>query len=882
MKTTIKHLLAAMVLLLVSTLSQSATTNHYDFSVNDIYYKIITEKHEVEAVEKSYTRGSMMYTTRYTGTLNIPAHVVNDGIEYKVKSVYLHASDRLESLILPEGLESINIKDCEGLTKLTIPNSVKEIKSLRGCTGISSLTIPESVSSISNAALSGNVGELIIYCDIPAGKTNLWGETYSFLFLDSKYTSIKVGSKMIGEKAFYGCSTIESIDILSSLIKIGSDAFANCSNLLNVNVESIEKLCSIEFSNAAANPLSYAKHLYINNKEIKDVILPNTIKSINPYVFSGWKELTSITIPESVTEIGEGAFTGCKGLTTFSFPNSITCISNSVFEGCTGLTSVAIPSSIISIGNRAFSGCSGLISITIPEGVTSIGGSAFNNCSGLTSFIISEGVTTIGSSAFSGCSGELIVNCNIPDSKNDYYSPFYNSKFTSVTINGSMIGNYAFYGCSTITSIELGNYVTSIGDAAFYGCTGLTSINIPNSVTSIGAYAFRGCTGLISINIPNSVTTIGAYAFMWCSGLTSITIPSSVTNIGAGAFFCSSITSPIYIDKLFVYLPASYEGEYIIPETIETICDCAFSGCSGLTSVNIPESVTSIGESVFQNCSGLTSINIPNSVTSIGVKAFISCSSLTSINIPESVTSIGNGAFQYCSSLTSINFLSSVMKIGSYAFSDCSNIKTVYSQGITPPTIVNDTFDNTTYTSAFLYIPTGCEEAYGTAEGWKNFSKIREKDFGIKDCLLALKGISGGIVSMKYKTMAQYSFLITADEGWKVSSVSFNGSDVTSELAQDGSYTTPALTGDSELNVVFEQDGNEVKEVGEDGQLRVFASGSAVTIQNNGEPQQVSIYTTDGKAVKQTIAERGNTRITLKEGNVYLLKIGERTFKVAM
>ena len=202
--------------------------------------------------------------------------------------------------------------------------------------------------------------------------------------------------------------------------------------------------------------------------------------------------------------------------------------------------------------------------------------------------------------------------------------------------------------------------------------------------------------------------------------------------------------------------------------------------------------------------------------------------------------------------------------------------------GTTPPTIVNNTFDNTTYSTAFLYIPTGCEEAYGTAEGWKNFAKIREKDFGVKDCLLALKGISGVIVSMKSKTMTQYSFQITADEGWKVSSVSFNGSDVTSELAQNGSYTTPALTGDSELSIVFEQDGNEVKEVGEDGQLRVFASGSAVTIQNNGDPQQVSVYTTDGKSVKQTIAERGNTRIPLNEGNVYLLKIGERTFKVAM
>ena len=160
----------------------------------------------------------------------------------------------------------------------------------------------------------------------------------------------------------------------------------------------------------------------------------------------------------------------------------------------------------------------------------------------------------------------------------------------------------------SITSVAIGNSVTSIGNYAFYQCSGLTSVTIPNSVTSIGERAFQSCSGLTSITIPNSVTSIGENAFYGCSGLTSVTIPNSVTSIGFGAF----------------------------------------SGCSGLTSVTIPNSVTSIGGYAFWGCSGLTSVTIPNSVTSIGDYAFQNCSGLTSITIPNSVTSIGNEAFSGC------------------------------------------------------------------------------------------------------------------------------------------------------------------------------------------------------------------------------------------
>ena len=220
---------------------------------------------------------------------------------------------------------------------------------------------------------------------------------------------------------------------------------------------------------------------------------------------------------------------------------------------------------------------------------------------------------------------------------NDYYNDYI---VRAVIKNGiTSIGDWAFYNCSSLTSIEIPNSVTSIGDYAFFNCTGLTSIEIPNSVTSIGNGAFYYCSSLTSIEIPNSVTSIGDWAFEWCSSLTSIEIPNSVTSIGDWAFeWCSSLTS------------------IEIPNSVTSIGSWAFWGCSGLTSIEIPNSVTSIGDYAFRSCSSLTSIEIPNSVTSIGSWAFWGCSSLTSIEIPNSVTSIGNGAFEDCSSLKDVYY----------------------------------------------------------------------------------------------------------------------------------------------------------------------------------------------------------------------------------
>ena len=198
--------------------------------------------------------------------------------------------------------------------------------------------------------------------------------------------------------------------------------------------------------------------------------------------------------------------------------------------------------------------------------------------------------------------------------------------------------------------------VTSIGNWAFNGCSSLTSVVIPEGVTSIGDWAFNGCSSLTSVVIPEGVTSINDGAFYKCSSLTSIVIPEGVTYIGREAFrYCSSLTS------------------VVIQEGVTSIGASAFCYCSSLASVVIPESVTSIGTGAFSSCSSLTSIVIPESVTSIGDWAFNCCKRLTSVVIPEGVTSIGDSAFNGCRGLTVENApaisvaVFSAMKLGAQA-----------------------------------------------------------------------------------------------------------------------------------------------------------------------------------------------------------------------
>ena len=332
--------------------------------------------------------------------------------------------------------------------------------------------------------------------------------------------------------------------------------------------------------------------------------LEYTVTSVEPAEC----EVLCSTKPTSSTEIVIPSSVTIEGMEF-----SVTSIGNSAFYDCDNLTSIEIPNSVTSIGNSAFYYCYNLTSITVEEGNPVY--DSRNNCNAI--------IETETNTLIAGCQNTIIPN--------------------SVT----SIGYEAFSYCYNLTSIEIPNSVTSIGDYAFFDCYNLTSIEIPNSVTSIGSYAFYSCDNLTSIEIPNSVTSIGNEVFSYCSNLTSITVEE-----GNPVYDSRNNCNAIIETETNTLIQGCQNT--LIPNSVTSIGDEAFSGCSKLTSIEIPNSVTSIGDHAFSDCINLTSIEIPNSVTSIGDTAFLHCSSLTSIEIPNTVTSIGEGAFSRCFNLTNI------------------------------------------------------------------------------------------------------------------------------------------------------------------------------------------------------------------------------------
>ncbi len=349
--------------------------------------------------------------------------------------------------------------------------------------------------------------------------TVISGGNYSGNFVipsEITYNDVICSVTSIGENAFRSCEGLTSIEIPNSVTFIGDNAFNGCTGLKEVHISDIAAWCGIDFGSGSANPLYYAKNLYLNGELVTKLVIPDGVKEIKNYAFYYCTGLTSVTIGNSVTSIGDMAFYNCSGLNSITIPNSVKSIGSRAFELCSRLTNVVIGDGVTSIGNFAFSGCTGLTSIEIPNSVTFIEDYAFNGCERLTSIEIGNGVESIGQGAFCNC-----------------------TRLTSITIPNSVtfIGGGAFYNCSELTSVEIPNSVTSIGENAFSGCTSLTSITIPNSVTSIGRNAFKGCSGLTSVTIGTGVKNIYSEAFAKCENLANVyCLATSVPSTYSDAF----------------------------------------------------------------------------------------------------------------------------------------------------------------------------------------------------------------------------------------------------------------------------------------------------------------------------------------------------------
>lgn len=372
--------------------------------------------------------------------------------------------------------------------------------------------------------------------------------------------------------------------------------------------------------------------------------------------------------------------------------------------------------------------------------------------------------------------------------------------------------------------------VTGIDDHAFYQCDGLTSVTIPSSVTIIEWDAFSECTHLTTLTIDaGSVVEISGYTFYGCTNLTTLNIPSSVTRINEDAFgetgwYNSQPNGLVYAGNVaYKYKGTMPNGTNIIIKSGTVgITSGAFRECSGLSSITIPNGVKFIGSEAFSGCTSLLSVDIPVGVTSIENGTFSGCSSLTSVTIPEGVTNIGGeggwgGAFWGCSSLTSITIPSSVSSIYTNAFSGCDNLLSVTSY-ITKPfntshgagsvDMLDKIFSENTYRNGTLYVPAGTKDLYTRYDGWRDFLNIEEMTGPSQSqtYYLTIIDSQNGSVDVKVKLGDKYTLRISPANGRTVKYVYYNNNDVTTQLDADNCFTTPAITANSTLKVVYKGD----------------------------------------------------------------------------
>ena len=641
--------------------------------------------------------------------LVVPAEI--DGVPVTTINSNAFEGGTFKSVSIPQSVGMIGaeaFKDCKSLESITIPEKVRYIydDTFNGCTKLSRVTIPDTIEYIGQNAFYGCASLCSIAKEGQTGAVIRVEEINPYTFYGcTSLMSVNLGStRVIGESAFEGCTSLTNItwyegvefinanafrgiaatdvSLPKSVIYIHNGAFADCESLININFSgTMEEWHSMGRSSDWKNA-----DIHINCTDGTAEHIKTTIEGVPPTdTENGLSNGIVCNICGEVLEEQKVIHAGSQGLYYNVNEDGETCtvMDINMFEG----TELIVPQYIdgyrvTAIGSQAFKGCAHLTSVVIPEGVTMIGSSAFEDCTSLENVALPESLTFIDTFAFNSCTELRTIV--LPEKLE--------------VINGSAFKQ------SGITSIEIPASVKSIGSEAFYYCESLENVTLHDGLETIGDSVFNGCASLKEITVPASVTEMGYSTFAYCTALESAHINANIEVLDGTFNGCESLAT------------------VTIPEGLKSIKFSTFSGCKSLTKVELPEGLLHIENYAFQNCQNLEEADIPSSVTEIGERAFAFCRKLKSISVPAGVRVVGDYAFAYCNAVTTLTIASGVEEIGVNSFAGVS------ASEITIPATVKKIGSgafSTVYADYFVYEGTVAEwSAIDKADDWYSGMEI--------------------------------------------------------------------------------------------------------------------------------------------------------------
>ena len=618
------------------------------------------------------------YGIKTTGDVVIPEYVTdNDNTRHAVTSISDYAfrdCNEMTSIAIADSVTEIGtgaFVNCSKLSKAAVPNSVRSIGNsvFDGCTSLSSISYNGNEYDLSN------IVPAFVENGVSVG-SNVFDHTYS----EPVYVWSENGQTCTAKRTCVNHpSAVETEEAtISSTIKEA----ATCTTKGTTTYTATFKDTTFVTQTKDIQDIAALGHTPVNGYCTRCNEKVAGLYDANGAMLCSWEE-SGIDVTQNYgSASGENPYTTTQTsgyyvltnnyptATKVVIPSGITNIGSNAFGHYTNLTSVVIPDTVTSIGTWAFQ-MNGITSIDIPDSVTSIGRGAFYKCNNLTSVTMPSKITNISERLFDSCTS--LQNVSIPENVTSIgYSAFFNTALTSITIpdNVKTVDYNAFKDCTSLKRVSIGSNIESISSGVFYGDTVLTNVtfNNCNKLTKIGKIypdttryyygVFQNCVSLQNVKIPESVTTIGDCTFNGCTSLDSVTYKGMDYDDSID-FELSLKTNNIETgDSVFVKSGISYTVLGLTNSYLST-CKIPSSG-----DIVIPKHVT--GED-----------GIKYRIIRIGDMAFRNCTELTSVVIPDSVKAIDNTTFEYCSKLTSIIIPNSVTSIGWNTFNGCSELTNI-------------------------------------------------------------------------------------------------------------------------------------------------------------------------------------------------------------